>query len=83
MAGCGIVPLLWFRQPERTPALAYAVELLPQAVEQMQATLRENAGGPLEGRFFRGTAVVTYEGLFAFYLVIIGVIGLCLTNKKK
>ncbi len=51
-AGCGIVPLLWFRQPERTPALAYAVELLPQAVEQMQATLRENAGGPLEGRFF-------------------------------
>ena len=30
-----------------------------------------------------GTAVVTYEGLLAFCLVIIGVIGLCLTNKKK
>ena len=49
-SGCGIVPLLWFRDPKRAPALAYAVELLPQAVEQMSETLRANPS--LEGRFF-------------------------------
>ena len=47
-SGCGIVPLLWFRDEKKAPSLAYAVELLPQAVEQMEITRRENA---LEGRF--------------------------------
>lgn len=27
--------------------------------------------------------MITYEALFAFCMVIIGVIGLCLTHKKK
>ncbi len=44
-AGCGIVPLLWFRRPDRAPGVAYAVELLPQAVEQMERTRAENALG--------------------------------------
>lgn len=47
-SGCGIIPLLWFREEERSPAAAYGVELLEQAVEQMELTCRENH---LEGRF--------------------------------
>ena len=49
-SGCGIVPLLWFRNPQKAPARAYAIELLPQAVEQMTETLRANPS--LTERFF-------------------------------
>ena len=45
-AGCGIVPLLWFRTGPG-PATAYGVELLEQPFRQMEATVRENG---LEGR---------------------------------
>ena len=40
-SGCGIIPLLWLRR-ERRPWVAYGVELLEQAVEQMDLTVREN-----------------------------------------
>lgn len=40
-SGCGIIPLLWLRQ-ERRPAVAYGVELMEQAAEQMAVTVREN-----------------------------------------
>lgn len=44
--GCGIIPLLWFR--EDLPATAYGVELQPQAVEQLEASIEASG---LEGRF--------------------------------
>jgi len=45
-SGCGVIPLLWLREEPR-PAVAYGVELLEQAVAQMEITVRENG---LEGR---------------------------------
>lgn len=40
--GCGIIPLLWFREKESSPKLAYAVDIQPQAIEQMKIT-KENS----------------------------------------
>ena len=45
--GCGIIPLLWFREMEDAPQLAYGVDIQPQAIRQMKITV-ENCG--LEGR---------------------------------
>lgn len=47
-AGCGIVAFLWFRQPQLAPREVYGVDIQPQAVAQMEETVRR-AG--LEGRF--------------------------------
>lgn len=41
-SGCGIIPLLWLRDPARAPAAAYAVELLDQPIRQLLLTCREN-----------------------------------------
>ena len=48
-AGCGIVPLLWFRE-EPFPRAAWGVELLEEPFRLMERTLGENPG--LAGRFF-------------------------------
>lgn len=48
-AGCGIIPALWFREGKTAPKTAYAVEIQPQAVEQLRRTASE--GGLPEGRF--------------------------------
>lgn len=45
--GCGIIPLLWFRNAEQGPSLAYGVDIQPQAVQQLNVTV-ERAG--LQGR---------------------------------
>lgn len=37
--GCGIVPLLWFREPATTPAYAYALDIQPQAIDQLKESL--------------------------------------------
>lgn len=34
-SGCGVVPFLWFRDPERAPQKAFAVDVQRQAVRQM------------------------------------------------
>ncbi|MDD2954855.1 MAG: methyltransferase [Oscillospiraceae bacterium] len=44
-SGCGIIPLLWFR--EEGPQKVWAVEIQEQAVEQMKDSVRRSA---LEGR---------------------------------
>lgn len=49
-SGCGIIPALWFRQEGTAPRCAYALELQPQAVQQMQITLQQ--GGLPRERFF-------------------------------
>ena len=41
-SGCGIIPVLWLRNEPR-PAVAYAVELPEQAINQINLTIRENA----------------------------------------
>ena len=45
-SGCGIIPLAWMRTP--APKKAYAVDIQPLAVEQMQRSLQRSA---LQGRF--------------------------------
>lgn len=45
--GCGIIPLLWFREMEDAPQVAYGVDIQPQAIQQMKQTV-EACG--LEGR---------------------------------
>jgi len=40
--GCGIVPLLWFRQAENAPKMVYAVDIQPKAIEQLKITLEKN-----------------------------------------
>ena len=49
--GCGIIPLLWFRG--EGPQMAYGLELQPQAVSQMAASVEESRLSgrliPLEG----------------------------------
>ncbi len=37
--GCGIIPLLWFREPEDAPQVAYGVDIQPQAIQQMKLTV--------------------------------------------
>ena len=39
--GCGIIPLLWFREIENAPQIAYGVDIQPQAIQQMNETVRE------------------------------------------
>lgn len=39
--GCGIIPLLWFREIENAPQVAYGVDIQPQAIEQMHETVKE------------------------------------------
>ena len=48
-AGCGIVGALWFRDPMQAPKRVYAVELMPQAVAQMQCSVEQ--GGLPADRF--------------------------------
>ena len=45
-SGCGIIPLAWMRTP--APKKAYAVDIQPLAVEQMQLSLQRSA---LQNRF--------------------------------
>lgn len=47
--GCGIIPLLWFRQREKAPKVAYGVDIQPQAIRQFNCSI-ERAG--LESRVF-------------------------------
>lgn len=37
--GCGIIPLLWFREMEAAPQVAYGVDIQPQAIQQMKHTV--------------------------------------------
>lgn len=37
--GCGIIPLLWFREMEDVPQVAYGVDIQPQAIQQMKLTV--------------------------------------------
>ena len=37
--GCGIIPLLWFRELEDAPQVAYGVDIQPQAIQQMKLTV--------------------------------------------
>lgn len=37
--GCGIIPLLWFREMEDAPQAAYGVDIQPQAIEQLTQTV--------------------------------------------
>lgn len=46
-SGCGIVPLLWFREKEEGPRQAWAVEIQPQAAEQLRYSVEESG---LSGR---------------------------------
>lgn len=46
-SGCGIIPLLWFRELSTAPQKAFAVEVQPQAVQQAQLSASDSA---LEGR---------------------------------
>lgn len=48
-SGCGIIPALWFQDPEQSPGQAFAVELQAEAVALMRRSLAE--GGLPEGRF--------------------------------
>lgn len=48
-SGCGIVPALWFRNPEQGPEKAWALELQPEAVALMERSIKE--GGLPPGRF--------------------------------
>lgn len=45
--GCGIVALLWFRQPALAPREAWCVDIQPQAICQLEETVRRYG---LEGR---------------------------------
>ena len=37
--GCGIIPLLWFREMEEAPQVAYGGDIQPQAIQQMKLTV--------------------------------------------
>ena len=37
--GCGIIPLLWFREPEEAPQVAYGLDIQPKAIDQMEKTV--------------------------------------------
>lgn len=39
--GCGIIPLLWFREMEDAPQAAYGVDIQPQAIEQLTQTVEK------------------------------------------
>ena len=39
--GCGIIPMLWFRG-EDGPKKAFAVDIQPKAIEQLNETVRQN-----------------------------------------
>ena len=39
--GCGIIPVLWYRSVP--PKKVFAVDIQPQAIEQLEITVRENA----------------------------------------
>ena len=45
--GCGIIPLLWFREMEDAPKEAWGMDIQPQAIEQMKKTVEACS---LEGR---------------------------------
>ena len=51
--GCGIIPLLWFREMEDAPQVAYGVDIQPQAIQQMKLTVEacdlQNRLIPVEG----------------------------------
>lgn len=47
--GCGIVGLLWYRDPAEGPRHTYCVDLQPKAIAQLRMTLEENADA-LDGR---------------------------------
>ena len=38
--GCGIIPILWFRPGHTPPQKVVAVDIQPQAIDQLQTTLR-------------------------------------------
>ncbi len=40
--GCGIIPLLWFRQPNTTPTTAYALDIQTKAIDQLKLSIAEN-----------------------------------------
>lgn len=52
-SGCGIIPLLWFREKEEGPRQAWAVEVQPQAAEQLERSVEESG---LTGRIIPLTA---------------------------
>ena len=39
--GCGIIPVLWYRSVP--PKKVFAIDIQPQAIEQLEITVRENA----------------------------------------
>ncbi len=39
--GCGIIPLLWYRHPTEHPLKTWCVDIQPQAVAQLKATLAQ------------------------------------------
>ena len=45
-SGCGIIPALWFRQPEQGPEKVWALELQPEAVALMERSLKEGGLPP-------------------------------------
>lgn len=38
-SGCGIIPLLWFREPETAPREAWSVDIQPEATEQVTQSI--------------------------------------------
>lgn len=48
-SGCGIIPALWFQNPETAPERVYAVDLQEEAFALMRRSVEE--GGLPEGRF--------------------------------
>lgn len=40
--GCGIIPLLWFRDRQQGPKMAYGVDIQPLAVEQLRFTIEQS-----------------------------------------
>lgn len=40
--GCGIIPLLWFRNPENAPKTVYAMDIQEKAIEQLNISIEKN-----------------------------------------
>ncbi|MEF9984147.1 MAG: methyltransferase [Oscillospiraceae bacterium] len=40
--GCGIIPMLWFRNPENAPKFAYAVDIQEKAIAQLNISIEKN-----------------------------------------
>lgn len=40
--GCGIIPLLWFREWETRPKKAYAIDIQPQTMVQLEKTIEKS-----------------------------------------